>query len=236
MTIDEALNILAEYTSDNYRDLNRKNLQRRNQVVDMYGEHSTQYSTGTARFYISVGKDLVYLERFQFKLIIEPFKAPISSDTTSIQPTDLTVSGTSLTDNNNVISPNPHNHTITPNPHTHSMSVGAGVTEIPFTGSTTGIEVFCSDGNGTSKWVDITAYMVLQHGSAWMSGEGVFPSTELDVDFDVMQAACDMYHAGQTDDAAMLIRSGELKIIRITTTAPCTITLMNYLKYSHLNR
>lgn len=79
MTLRKQLNILAERTYDNKRDISEKNKQRRNQVVDMYGMDISRESNSsnpyglkgdTATLYVSVSPDLVYYERFQFKLYI----------------------------------------------------------------------------------------------------------------------------------------------------------------------
>lgn len=73
MKLNRALRVLSERTYDNMRDISQKNKQRRTQVTDLYGvEYSHFGGTGSpAEFYISVSQDLIYWERFQFKLYIE---------------------------------------------------------------------------------------------------------------------------------------------------------------------
>ena len=70
--------MLAERTLDNTRQLKRDNRQRRNGMEDLYGvcfsAHATELKDGryTARFYISLSPDYVYLHRFAFKFVIMP--------------------------------------------------------------------------------------------------------------------------------------------------------------------
>lgn len=214
MTIDKAINVLAERTHENKKDLERKNLQRRNSVVDIYGERQYVNSPGSAYFYVSISKDLVYMERFQFKLIFSGLAIPIDTAASGV-----TTSENLITDGQ-TISPNPHSHGII-----YDMS---GVTVAPLTGKVTGVYITGSDNN----LINITAALDAQYGSnSWRNNltDGmVYPSEDLDNSFDIMQVACDI---GKPE----IISSG-LKRVLVTTSAPCNITLLNYLKYSHLNR
>ena len=78
VTLDQYLNSLAEKTLDNSRQLKRDIHQRRNGMEDLYGvcfsAHATEPKSGryTARFYISLSPDYVYLHRFAFKFVIMP--------------------------------------------------------------------------------------------------------------------------------------------------------------------
>lgn len=215
MTIDQALNVLAERTYENKRDLDRKNLQRRNDVVDIYGERQYVNSVDDAFFYVSLSKDMVYLERFQFKLVFEGLTIPLDVEASGIT-TDV-----DLTTNGSIITPNPHNHAVIYN-------MGKVTTAaLPQNFSVTGVYISNKSGN----YVDVTAAMDLQYGSSlWRTIEEnkVYPGEDLDNSFDVIQMACDL---GEDE----IISSG-LRKIRVTTSGPCNITLLNYLKYSHLNR
>lgn len=72
MTQQKQLNILAERTHDLKKNISEKDKQRRNQPVDLYGvDISRQSSGGEAIYYVSISNDLVYFERFQFKIYIE---------------------------------------------------------------------------------------------------------------------------------------------------------------------
>lgn len=71
--------MLSEKVVDNTRQLKRDIRQRRNGMEDLYGvcfsAHATEANSEgryTARFYISLSPDYVYLHRFAFKLVIMP--------------------------------------------------------------------------------------------------------------------------------------------------------------------
>ena len=78
ITLDQYLNSIAEKTLDNSRQLKRDVHQRRNGMEELYGvcfsAHATEPKSGryTARFYISLSPDYVYLHRFAFKFVIMP--------------------------------------------------------------------------------------------------------------------------------------------------------------------
>lgn len=78
VTIDEYLNMLSEKTLDNSKQLKRDIHQRRNGMEDLYGvcfsAHANELKDGryTAKFYVSLSPDYVYLHRFAFKFVIMP--------------------------------------------------------------------------------------------------------------------------------------------------------------------
>lgn len=78
ITLDQYLNSIAERTIDNKQQLKRSVHQRRNGMEDLYGvcfsAHAAEPKSGryTARFYISLSPDYVYLHRFAFKFVIMP--------------------------------------------------------------------------------------------------------------------------------------------------------------------
>lgn len=82
VTIDEILNGLSERTRDNTRQLRHSNTQRRNGMEDLYGIGFSASGDGekSSNFYISLSPDYVYIQRFAFKFVIEPFEgtAPTS--------------------------------------------------------------------------------------------------------------------------------------------------------------
>lgn len=215
MTIDQAINVLAERTYENKRDLERKNLQRRNAVVDIYGERQYANSNGQATFMVSISKDMVYLERFQFKLMLTGLTIPVDTSASGITTTtSLAISGTS-------ISPNPHSHGVI-----YDMS-GVTHASIPSGAKITGVMISIPNGS----YVDITAAMDAQYGSnSWRNivEYKILPDEDLDRSFDIVQMACDLDEKG-------IISSGLRKIV-VSTNVPCDIVLLNYLKYSHLNR
>ena len=85
ITIDEALNRIAEVTNDNRNDIRRSRLQRRTEFTDLYGipfyaESELIDGRHVAKFFISVSPDLVYFMRFQFKLYIQTLATGGSGD------------------------------------------------------------------------------------------------------------------------------------------------------------
>lgn len=236
LTEYEAIERIAEQTVQNKERWSQALKQRRNQVVDLYGVEYTRSGdvNNPARFYISISPDMVYLERFEFKLIVSPFLSTGGSVTGA---TSLTVSGGGDLDcltteeiddiidgtydgddegegGDGSISPNPHVHTITP-----------GISSIHTTASDFRVSV---------EGIDITPYLMAQYG-AWINGEGVYPSLNIGEDYDILEVASDLRGEGKKVQADKLVRSG-YKLIEITSGSPFSITLVNYLKYSHLNR
>ena len=63
----------------------------------------------------------------------------------------------------------------------------------------------------------------------------MYPSLEIGRDYDILEVASDLIGEGRQEDADKLLRAG-YKAIEITAGSPFSITLVNYLKYSHLNR
>lgn len=79
MTYDEYLTRLSERVIDNTKQLKRDVKQRRNGMEDLYGvcfsSHATELGDDnryTARFYVSLSPDYVYLHRFAFKFVVMP--------------------------------------------------------------------------------------------------------------------------------------------------------------------
>lgn len=225
----------------NVSDLKKKNhydsFQRRNQVVDIYGmEFTRQGDTNNhATFYISISQDLIYYERFEFKIIIQPFVIPIAANgvnpaTLAVRVPEVTSNETKLSANRNnddiLISPETHSHTIpmrnaevTPNPHSHTIS--AGIT----TASST-IEDFkvCIEG------IDITSYLKAQYNGEWIHGEGIYPRADLS-NYDILEAVGYMKECKRNK----ILKAGYKKI-ELKGTGVFNATLVNYLKYSHVNR
>ena len=88
MTYEQAIIRLAERLADRREESKRIQLQRRNQVVDVYGMEYTRQGDGDrpATFYLYISPDLIYFERFEFKIIIEGFRTPIAE--TNVIPDD----------------------------------------------------------------------------------------------------------------------------------------------------
>lgn len=76
LSLDSVLNRLAEKTVDNTSQLRKSVNQRRNGMTDLYGVPFMATSVlkngrHTATFYVSISPDIVYYERFAFKLHIQ---------------------------------------------------------------------------------------------------------------------------------------------------------------------
>lgn len=242
LTMEEALVRVSERVADNKKCIDRMLKQRRNQVVDMYGVEYTRQGAANApaRFYISISPDMVYLERFEFKLIIQPFLSMAGT----IGATSLTVNGTAsgydvvtpqdLSDilNGTGCSQYPDDtgggggslDSISPNPHTHSVT--AGITPITTT---------ANDFRVSIEGIDVTPYLMAQYGGEWIDGEGVYPSLEIGEDYDILEVASDLIGEGRNADADKLLRPG-YKPVEVSAGSPFSVTLVLYIKLSHLNR
>lgn len=242
LTQEEALVRISERVAENKKKIDRMLKQRRNQVVDMYGVEFTRQGAANApaRFYISISPDMVYLERFEFKLIVQPFLSMAGT----IGATSLSVSGSAggydvitAQDLDNILNADNCNSLpddtggeggsldgISPNPHTHSVT--AGITPIATTANDFRVRV---------EGIDVTPYLMAQYGGAWLNGEGVYPSLKIGEDYDLLEVASDLIGEGRKADADKIMSSG-YKAIEITASSPFSITLVLYSKYSHLNR
>ncbi len=205
-----AIELIAERTYHNTKNIKQEGRQRRDEFVDLFGVEYTRNGSkdSPAVFHVSVSGDEAYMERFQFKLIIEPFQ--INSE--------LALTSTSLSTNGTSITPNPHNHQLV-----------AGVTNIPVTASDFTIEC---------EGIDVTPYLKAQvtaGGWNWFDGEGVYPSTDLEQSFDMMEVACDLKAEGREADANKILQQG-WKPITLRGSQPFSATMVLYLKYQHMNR
>lgn len=241
MTYEQYLNMLAEKTIDNTKQLKRGVHQRRNGMEDLYGIcfSSNGDDKTPASFYISLSPDYVYLERFAFKFVIKPFSSSVSG----VNGGSMTVGDTTLTlsagedyiiSGTSTLADSPD--TVTPNPHTHDASGSLG-------GLSYGVKKISTI---STNWrvhidgVDITPFLMAQHDGVWISGEGVWPNRNLgDVgDFYDILEVCDVLMDGDEDDIedAEKILSSSFKKVEIFSNAPFGVDAYLYLKYSHENR
>ena len=233
MSLDEVLNRLAERTSDNTRQLRKQVQQRRNGMEDLYG---TVFSAdgddqNPATFYISLSPDLVYLERFAFKFVIKPFATTVKGGTSSAV---VYVDNTELLVNNNTVTGDPHNHIIAPNPHTHATQPHTHnmVSGKSFIDTTSDYWRVYIDG------VNITPYLIEQHGGQWIHGEGIFPNGDLVSQggfYDILDVAS-MMIADNKESQAQQILEPRFKRVQIYSDAPFSVDAYLYLKYSAVNR
>ncbi|WP_249274525.1 hypothetical protein [Candidatus Enterococcus clewellii] len=218
ITYESALGKLAERVADRTEENRQGQLQRRNQVVDIYGmEFTRQGDTNhPATFYISVSPDIVYYERFEFKIIVQSFAMPIAGNGAT-GPASVTLDSTSLSTTGTAISPNPHSHTSPP--HNHPLDAGISLV-------TSQVEAF-------EIWIegiDVTPFLKAQHSGKWINGEGVFPEVGLK-NYDLLDiiGLLDPWQQG-------VILAPGYKKVELKGKGIFNATLVNYLKYSHVNR
>ena len=232
--LENAVYKLSERVVQNYKDIRQAKVLRRNQTVDIYG--SEFYRQGSknspAAFYISISPDMVYMERFEFKLIISSFMstvvgASVGEATVVVNETSLTVGETAAQsgqDHTHSLTPNPHKHTT--QAHTHNVIADGGLSPIITTADDFRIKI---DG------IDVTPYLMAQYDGEWIDGEGVYPSLQINQDYDILEVASDMMAEGRETEAHKLVSSG-YKLVEVTSDAPFSCTMVLYLKYNHLNR
>ena len=218
MSIDGALGVLAERTADIAKDGRQAGRQRRNQVVDIFGMEFTRQgdTNNPAVFYVSVSPDLIYYERFEFKLIISSFAMPLAGSGSTDQAT-VAINAQNLTTTGTSISPNPHGHTT--QPHRHSVVPGVSISQSHVSNAEIWIE-----------GVNVTQYLKDQHGGAWINGEGIFPGGGF-INYDILGIIGKMPKWQQ----GLVLKPG-YKPVEIRADGIFNVTLVNYLKYSHVNR
>ena len=223
LTYEQVLNRLAEKTTDNSKQLKRGVKQRRNGMEDLYGMvyNVNGDANHPATFYVSVSPNLVYYEQFAFKFIIEPFISSVGEGTGSAT---VTVDNQSLSINGSSITPNPHKHTT--QPHTHNMV--SGVSFVPTESTYWRVRI---------HGVDITPYLMEQHGGQWISGEGIFPNTLMTQQgfYDILDVASLLDAEGNTEQRELILMP-EFKKVEVISDAPFNLTAFLFLKYSHSNK
>lgn len=253
-TLDDALVYLGGKSQTNREDLRQNQVQRRNQVVDIYGMpfHAQGDTETPASFYISVSPDMIYYQRFEFKLTIEPFAMPVAGDgqtgstgftSAQIQNTELTQSAVSLANssaslainNSNVVSPNPHTHTVNPASHSHSISPNPHNHNSPAHNHTLagGVTLFTSsveDLRVKVEGIDITPYLQLQY-PGWIDGEGIYPSEDATENYDLVEVG----GLVPTWQYGVLMSPG-FKKVEVSAKGVFSVTLHLYLKYSNVLR
>lgn len=223
------LELVAEKTYQNSKKISQNDRQRRDEFVDLYGIEFARNSVSKngrhqAQFRVSVSGDAAYMERFQFKVEIEGFQSTAGSETSSVAISEYpdTVSGDTLI----------LKDTLNPGSHKHSIVPGSAT--IPVT--TSNWTVHCEN-------IDVTANLMAQcvengWSPGWFSGEGVFPSKDLEQSFDMLEVASDFEALGTEQgkqDAETILKQG-WKPITITADQPFFATMVLYLKYQHMNR
>ncbi|MCL2864541.1 MAG: hypothetical protein FWE25_03260 [Lachnospiraceae bacterium] len=215
--ITNAIFMLNDKADANSRIIGSSQLQRRNGMNDLHGVEYTAYgSAGSpAYFNISISKDKIYFERFEFRVIIEGTRVPLS-DSDEARELNVTVNNTSLSIVGNAIDPDPHGHSAT---GTRSAFVG-GVTDLPPTATNFGISI-----NG----YDVTSIFTTLYPNGWLTGQGVFPS---DNDtFDWQKIASNVPRA----IAEEILRAGA-KNIEISGDGTFRARYISFINHNHVNR
>lgn len=88
--------------------------------------------------------------------------------------------------------------------------------------------------------VDITDYLIAQHDGEWITGPGLYPTDDISQGsdepndfYDILDVASVM--ADEDIDVTDLLNPG-FKLVEITSDGDFTVSLILYLKYSHINR
>lgn len=239
ITIEEYMNILAEKTYDNSRQLKRGVHQRRNGMEDLYGVcfSANGDAQHPATFYVSLSPDYVYLERFAFKFVIKPYASTVAgasssgggggeSGATSLAIESEVDSGTST-----LI------ESIDPNPHAHSEG-GGGTTTVTVDYGIHNISTTSTNWRVAIDGEDITAYLIAQHDGEWIQGEGVYPNDRLGQPqdfYDILEVCDVLTDLGEIEMRDKILAS-KFKRVEIFSDAPFGVDAYLYLKYPHANR
>ena len=236
VSAEKILNTLAERTIDHNRLLKRDLNQRRNGMEDLYGQPFIVYgdASSPASFWISISPDMVYLERYAFKIAIQPYQTTVTGGTDSVAVTvnnrSIEVKKKSGTSDQYELDPNPHNHTT--QAHTHNLITGKSFIHT----TSKNWEVWIAG-------VNITEYLqeqVADIPNGWLGdkGEGIYPDTRLnDIThfYDILDVASVMDAEGKTTQRDKLL-APEMKLVEIKSDAPSGVQAYLYLKLSHVNR
>lgn len=236
VTVDKAFNMLAEKTLEHSKVLKRNIDQRRNGMEDLYGQPFIVYgdASNPASFYISISPDMVYLERFAFKIVIQPYQTTVtggtSNATVTVNNRNIEVKKKSGTADEYELDPNPHNHTT--QAHSHNLITGKSFVHT----TSKNWEVWIGG-------VNITEYLQEQVSditNGWLGdkGEGIYPDTRLnDIThfYDILDVASVLDAEGKTTERDKLL-APEMKLVEIKSDAPFGIQAYLYLKLSHVNR
>lgn len=236
VTVDKAFNMLAEKTLEHSKVLKRNIDQRRNGMEDLYGQPFIVYgdASNPASFYISISPDMVYIERYAFKIVIQPYQTTVtggtSSETVTVNNRNIEVKKKSGTTDEYELDPNPHNHTT--RAHSHNLITGKSFVHT----TSKNWEVWIGG-------VNITEYLQEQVSditNGWLGdkGEGIYPDTRLnDIThfYDILDVASVLDAEGKTTERDKLL-APEMKLVEIKSDAPFGIQAYLYLKLSHVNR
>lgn len=254
VTYEQLMNILLERTIENKKMIKRSIEQRRNGMEDLYGVcfSANGDADHPATFYISLSPDYGYLSRFAFKLVIGSYASSVSGvsgGSMSIGDTSLSVnasSGAKMVSGTSTVEDDSNGGSVSPDPHTHSVSGSVG----GLTYNMKYISTASDNWEMSIDGVDVTDYLIEQHGGDWIEGEGVYPTNDLDDEiadfYDILDVASMITAEAESEDdpdeqdalldmREQLLRRG-FKKVEIRSDAPFSVDAYLYVKYSHVQR
>lgn len=221
-SVYDAIQILDNRSISNKKQNKQSKNQRRNIVIDNFGNEFQRQGDAThpATFYVSLSNDMTYLERYQFKLVMQPFAQPMQGNGATGNRS-LTIGNASLATNGTTISPNPHSHSLSPNPHNHSIDPGISL----FDGTATDFEIWI-------EGINVTDYLKAQWDGQWITSSGIFPNgNNLDAyDLLAIEGYLPLYDGSQD------IYTPGYKTFEIRGNGTFNCVMYLYLKYSFTNR
>ena len=193
-------------------------------MEDLYGVCFTSNAdrNNSAKFYISLSPDYIYLHRFAFKIVVKPYASTVMGASGG----DLSNSAFIITDTS-----------------TLDESLSGGVTNLDWA-----IKKFAP---ATGDWkikidgIDITPYLQEQHpNEEWLGerGEGIYPNGSLvgddrEVFYDILDVVSVMFAEGGTAaENAEKILKPKFKPVEISANGKFGVDLYLYQKYSTVSR
>ena len=250
MTQAKAFNILAENLYDVKNRQRTDILQRRNSVVNIYGQvltgHLGNGQNATVGF--SVSPDLIYYSQFAIKIELEPFYlnhpstggGSGSSESVYLNINkSLSLNDYQLASKGDIDSMFTSDSvgnvptldktvggsiTVTPNPHNHGGGGGG-------TSSSTTTASF--DPSSVEIWldgVDLTPYFIAQYGQNLIHGYGVYPTDGV-ATYDILEAVNFM----SSSESEKVLRTG-YKRFEVKADGLVDIKIHLYLSYNFVNR
>lgn len=251
MTQAKAFNLIAENLYDVKNRQRTDILQRRNSVVNIYGQVLTGHVDygQDAIIGFSVSPDLIYYSQFAIKIELEPFylgQPSSGGGSGSSESVYLNVSKSLSLDDYQLASKGDIDSmftsdsvgnvptldktvggsiSISPNPHNHGGGGGGGGSSSATTAS--------FDPSSLEIWldgVDLTPYFIAQYGQNTVHGYGVYPTDGV-ATYDILEAVNYMSDA----DYEKALKTG-YKRFEVKADGIVEIKIHLYLSYNFVNR
>lgn len=178
--LSEAFGKVSKVTNRNRDNVRTEHYQRRTMVTEDFDKEYTAAGDGTndtATIWLAVSPDLIYFERWEIKIIIDPFVVHSMPGLAATTPAEHEVTPTHLSGGFS-ISPNPHTHGLTNNPHTHAIV--PGITTYP-----THVGQF----EVKMDWIDLTPYFRTQYSTLpWITKDGIYPDMSVQNRYNILDA------------------------------------------------